>query len=72
MNSPEPSVTLPIQLDPWVHQRLLRWCTATAAALDVTRLVRGEVIEALVEELVDNPVTADAVRRRLAARRAAS
>lgn len=24
----------------------MHWCTATAAALDVTRLVRGEVIEA--------------------------
>jgi len=66
------SIALPIQLDPRVHRRLMRWCTATAAALDVTRLVRGEVIEALVEELVDNPATAHAVQRRLAARQTAS
>lgn len=64
----EPAVSLPIQLAPGVHRRLMRWCTATAAELDVTRLVRGEVIEALLEELVDNPATAHSVRRRLAAR----
>jgi hypothetical protein len=68
----EPAVSLPIQLTPSVHRRLMRWCTATAAALDVTRLARGEVIEALLEELVDNPTTSHSVQRRLAARQAAS
>ena len=65
------SVPLPIHLDPRVHSRLIRWCTASAAALNVSRLVRGEVIEALLEELVANPATADAVQRRLAARHTA-
>jgi hypothetical protein len=46
----------------------MRWCATTAAELDVTGLVRAEVIEALLEELVENPATAQAVRRRLAAR----
>jgi hypothetical protein len=45
----------------------MRWCTATAATL-VSQLARGEVIEALLGELVDNPATAHAVQRRLAAR----
>jgi hypothetical protein len=58
---------LPIELDPWVHRRLMRWCTATPATL-VSQLARGEVIEALLGELVDNPATAHAVQRRLAAR----
>jgi hypothetical protein len=68
----ESLVPLPIQLTPSVHRRLMRWCAATAAQLDVTRLARGEVIEALLEELVDNPVTSYSVQCRLAARQAAS
>lgn len=68
MTNWEPSVALPIQLAPPVHRRLMRWCATTAAELDVTGLVRAEVIEALLEELVENPATAQAVRRRLAAR----
>ncbi len=62
-------VRLPIELTPNLHRRLAQWCRETASELDVGGLARGEVIEALLAELVSDQATATAVRRRLRAQR---
>jgi hypothetical protein len=58
-------VQLPVQLSPAVSHRLAQWCRETARLLDTTGVARGEVLEALIEQLVSDPDTSLAVRRRL-------
>ncbi len=59
-------VRLPVALDPVLHRRLIRWCQETARSLDVLELSRAAVLEALIEQLDDDPRLSAAVRRRLA------
>lgn len=65
---PRPHVQLPVELGPGVHRRLAEWCRQTARALDVSGVARSDVIEVLLEHLVENADTSEAVRRRLIAR----
>jgi hypothetical protein len=65
---PRPHVQLPVELSPGVHRRLAEWCRQTARALDVSGVARSDVIEVLLEHLVENADTSEAVRRGLIAR----
>ncbi|HZZ45362.1 MAG TPA: hypothetical protein VFE65_00590 [Pseudonocardia sp.] len=58
---------LPLQLSPSVHGRLAGWCRETARVLQTSGVARGDVLEALIDQLLNNPDTSMAVRRRLAA-----
>jgi hypothetical protein len=60
------AIQLPLQLTSGVHRRLAQWCRETARALDITGVARGEVIEALIDHLVSDPHTSQAIRQRLA------
>jgi hypothetical protein len=59
-------ITLPLRLSSTTHRRLIAWCRETARLLDTTGVARGEVIEALIDQLLSDPNTSRAVRRRLA------
>ncbi len=65
---PARAVQLPVSLPSQLHGQLTRWCRQTASELNVTALARGDVLEALLAELVTDADTADAVRRRLLSR----
>jgi hypothetical protein len=65
---PRPPVQLPVELAPGLHRRLAEWCRQTARALDVSGVARSDVIEVLLEHLVENADTSEAVRRGLIAR----
>jgi hypothetical protein len=65
---PRPRVQLPIELGSALHRRLAEWCRQTARALDVSGVARSDVIEVLLEHLVENADTSEAVRRGLIAR----
>jgi hypothetical protein len=60
------AIRLPLQLAPTVHRRLAQWCRDTADLLDTPGVARGEVMEALIDHLLSDPQTSEAVRRRLA------
>jgi hypothetical protein len=49
---------------PWRRQ-LAQWCSETAGLLDVPAVAGADIIEALIDQLVDDSHTSDAVRRRL-------
>jgi hypothetical protein len=68
MALPRPPVQLPIELGTALHRRLAEWCRQTARALDVSGVARSDVIEVLLEHLVENADTSEAVRRGLIAR----
>lgn len=59
-------INLPLQLPPAVHNRLTQWCRETAELLDTTGVARGDVIEALIDNLLSDPDTSTAIRNRLA------
>jgi hypothetical protein len=63
-----PRVQLPIELGSALHRRLAEWCRQTARALDVSGVARSDVIEVLLEHLVENADTSEAIRRGLIAR----
>jgi hypothetical protein len=60
------AVQLAIELPPGLSRRLSRWCRETAHRLDVPGIPRADVLEALLDHLVIDEGTADAVRARLA------
>lgn len=60
------AVQLAIELPPGLSRRLSRWCRETAHWLDVPGIARADVLEALLDHLVVDEGTADAVRDRLA------
>ncbi|HZZ52553.1 MAG TPA: hypothetical protein VFE65_37115 [Pseudonocardia sp.] len=59
------AIQLPLQLQPSVHRRLAQWCRETARLLDTSGVARADVIEALIDHLVNDPGTSQAIRRRL-------
>ena len=65
---PTGAVQLPVSLPPRLHGQLTRWCRQTASELHVTALARGDVLEALLAELVADTATTDAIRKRLRGR----
>lgn len=59
-------VRLPIELTPRLHRQLAQWCRRTADTLDVAAIARGDVIEALLRLLVEDPTVSGSVRDLLA------
>lgn len=58
-------VQVPIELASAVRRRFAQWCCETACLLDVPTVAGADIIEALIDQLVDDSHTSDAVRRRL-------
>lgn len=56
----------PVEVSRSVDRRLLGWCRSAAEELDVQGLARGQVVEALIEQLLQDEHTSKAVRERLA------
>lgn len=56
-------VRVPVRLTSTLGRQLVQWCRETAELLDIYGVAQGVVVEALIDQLVEDAGTSESVRR---------
>lgn len=60
------AVQIPVQLTSTMRRQLTQWCQETALLLDIPGIGGADLVAVLIDQLVNDPRTSEAVCRRLA------